>query len=672
MIKAPYNFVPLYKDVFFPNWANEISQDIPFSDGISGSIKLKITAETPIFVRNGHTREDADEKNDNYKSFSKTDDGQFFIPATSIKGCIRNVLEIMSFGKMTRMSNNRYSIRDLQLKKYLSYFQNMDVHCGWMTKQGEQITITDNGIPRRISHKDIDSKFQTDFCTIFSNQDLLKDDSKRSALYKYRLIKKNSQLVYKFKELPLNSKNPSDERIRVVFDDDGKEGTVVFTGQSDLRREGIKKADGTNTKATGKFYEFVFFKECISSYTLNSEEENGLYEDFCFVYKKSEEWKYWKKKMDEGESVPIFFSVKDKKLLHFGLSYLYKLPFNKRIKEYLPEGHKKVDMDLCECIFGKVGQKNSLKGRVQFSNAFCIKGKPFDKVVDPYMGSPKPTYYPIYLRQNGINGDMVDKNGVGVCFTTMLDENARLKGWKRYPIQEDWQEDFQIQKGQEDNTNPFYPMSVGSEFTSFIRIFNLRRNELGALLNAIELRPDYYHSIGFAKAYGYGKISIKIEEVSGFDISECLSLKHDFQNMMEQQITNYMKSPQMKELLSMMHVQDTITPLEYMELDDFVKYKKQHLKEDKNQCFGEYLQDYSELIKKEKTEQKSVEIVAEAVVSLWDKRYKQARLIEGKDKNTKLLDVADYKIKLKTGDKIEVRKIMNSGNVIKLIFIRKL
>ncbi len=54
MIRSPYNFVPVSDKVFFPDWADQISHDIPFSDGISGKITLEIEAQTPIFVRNGH------------------------------------------------------------------------------------------------------------------------------------------------------------------------------------------------------------------------------------------------------------------------------------------------------------------------------------------------------------------------------------------------------------------------------------------------------------------------------------------------------------------------------------------------------------------------------------------------------------------------------------------
>ena len=40
IIKAPFNFVTLSDKVFFPEWADKISQDIPFSDGLSGTINL--------------------------------------------------------------------------------------------------------------------------------------------------------------------------------------------------------------------------------------------------------------------------------------------------------------------------------------------------------------------------------------------------------------------------------------------------------------------------------------------------------------------------------------------------------------------------------------------------------------------------------------------------------
>ena len=153
MIKAPYNFVPLENKAFYPSWANHISQDIPFEDGVSGSIEYTIEAKTPIFVRNGYTdREHPD------STFSKTHDGKFFIPGTSIKGEIRNVLEILSFGKMTQVQDARFGIRDLSNNPEGRFYRQkiQNVHCGWLYKRlaedgSVEYLINDCGTPGRIA-----------------------------------------------------------------------------------------------------------------------------------------------------------------------------------------------------------------------------------------------------------------------------------------------------------------------------------------------------------------------------------------------------------------------------------------------------------------------------------------------------------------------------------------
>ena len=204
-IHAPFNFVPLTDKVFFPIWANQISHDVPFEDGTSGVLKLKITAETPVFVRNGHTKQDAEEKNDTFTSFSKSPDGQFFIPASSLKGSIRNVFEILSFSKMSKIDNKRYSIRDLHLKGYMNSLTQDDVRCGWLSidKENGKITITDHGVPFRISHQQIDKFCGTNFCDIFSRG--LRDADK-TAEFKYNKFGKKEIKGYQFIELPPNPK----------------------------------------------------------------------------------------------------------------------------------------------------------------------------------------------------------------------------------------------------------------------------------------------------------------------------------------------------------------------------------------------------------------------------------------------------------------------------------
>jgi hypothetical protein len=164
---------------------------------------------------------------------------------------------------------------------------------------------------------------------------------------------------------------------------------------------------------------------------------------------------------------------------------------------------------------------------------------------------------------------------------------------------------------------------------------------------------------------------MEITKVSGYDMADIDTLKKEFVKYMSDRIPDYEKSPQIKELNAMMHEQNLTIPLEYMNLKEFVDCKKQHFKEDRHQTFGEYLQNYSALIKKEISSPKSGTLMTEATVSCFDRGIKQARLIEGKNKQSLQLDI-DYKIKLKLGDKIQVKKIMNGGNVIRLVFVKKI
>ena len=124
--QSPYAFVPVSEHVIFPDWANRVSQDIPFSNGQDGELKLTITALSPLFIRDGGKPDRANPQN-KADNFFQTADGTFCIPGSSLKGMLRNVLEIASFSKMSRVSDRRYAIRDLNLKKYISQFVNTNL-----------------------------------------------------------------------------------------------------------------------------------------------------------------------------------------------------------------------------------------------------------------------------------------------------------------------------------------------------------------------------------------------------------------------------------------------------------------------------------------------------------------------------------------------------------------
>ncbi len=556
-IKAPFNFVPVSEKVFFPDWADQISHDIPFSDGESGELELTITAHSPIFVRNGHTKKDAEEKNDQYKSFSRDCQDNYFIPATSIKGAIRNVLEIMSFGKMDSISNSRFAIRDLDNRQ--DYMNKMKkIHSGWLTKTEDLLTISDRDVPFYISHKELDNYFRTNLVPFFSKQENLDEQTNRLASFKYRIFEGNDLNVH-FEQI-----SNENGKIRVKINDQSKsQGKVVFTGQFGVRK---KEYDLKKEKDiwSGKFYEFIFRDKEIGSFPFN--EEHDVWKDFKFIYKDSEDWEYWEEKLTRGESIPVFFRVDDDKIESFGLSYLYKLPYNKRIKDCLPGDQNNEGLaDLADCIFGIIGD-SSLKGRIQFGHAFLSGKNGNTNALEPLMGSPKASYFPMYLQQKGNNGIVENK-----AYNTYASYSAFLKGWKRYPVHKSVSPFTEITENQRKNVSPFIPVLPPAKFTSKIKFHNLKKVELGALIYAITFNdPDAFHSLGFCKPYGYGKVKMTIKGLEHYQ-----NHIEKFIEVMSVFVENWIDSPQIQELMLMAKISEKQgSRLEYMELPEFAKAKK--------------------------------------------------------------------------------------------------
>jgi hypothetical protein len=245
-----------------------------------------------------------------------------------------------------------------------------------------------------------------------------------------------------------------------------------------------------------------------------------------------------------------------------------------------------------------------------------------------------------------------------------MSDKARLNGWKRYPVREEPMK-FEIPEGQNDNVNPFIPFKKDSEFKCLIRYHNLKKVEIGALLKAICFNNRGFHSIGFAKPYGYGKVKITatITSNSIFTKEEYLSA---FTTLMQSHNPDYTKSKELRELNLMSEPQETKSPLEYMKLSDFVDCKRQKRNPTTRELeqTGNYLEYYSNLIKQRPTTSERKD--AEAIVTLVAGPVVKAKLLEGKDMTPKILKV-DGK-RPKEGNKIIVEVIRKGGNIDYFIF----
>ena len=548
IIKAPYNFVPLEEIAFYPEWANHISQDIPFEDGVSGRIEYTITAKTPIYVRNGQKQEDKPENRDN--TFSHTSDGKYFIPGTSIKGEIRSVLEILSFGKMTQVQDSRFGIRDLGAGPEGARYRNLikNVFCGWLKKDGDKYILEDCGKPGRISPEEIDRHFHSSLKDFDLNLRLgtsntgnsKEDDEKlRSSYKKYDLL----NLITSFDDdrsalnvdclegkFQFDAEDDFGKKF-YKYDNQGEDGTLILTGQPSKRRQDQRG------NWTGKYYEFIFF-----AHKKTIQVDGNVIDDFLTIHKNNYDFKHlWRDRLNFGERIPVFYIKDDKYIVQaIGLAYMFRYPTANFIKGAIPASlQSSCHKDLAECMFGTESEcLGALKGRVFFSSAFAEGQPQCLELKESTLSSPKASFGPLYV-----------KGG------TWDDSNARIKGRKRYPVRNNvWNNE----QGNEKTSCRFIPLKEGTKFTGTVRFHNLKIEEYGALLAALTFNGhnECSHSIGEAKPLGYGKVKIDITKIDAVNIVTDTRLEKDtaldsFRDMMSRFYPQWETSNSLTELYAM-------------------------------------------------------------------------------------------------------------------------
>ena len=98
MTHAPYAFVPLSAWVYQPEWADRVSHDRPMPDGWSGTIEIDIKAITPLLI--GAERRKPDENGPTTVLPFVLPDGRAAIPGSSLRGMLRNIIQIAAFGQI--------------------------------------------------------------------------------------------------------------------------------------------------------------------------------------------------------------------------------------------------------------------------------------------------------------------------------------------------------------------------------------------------------------------------------------------------------------------------------------------------------------------------------------------------------------------------------------------
>lgn len=550
MITAPYNFVPLNKEVFYPSWADKVSHDVPFLDGESGEIDISITAKTPIFIRN-HSEDKSNPSKEFCHFINENGAKEYYIPGSSFKGMIRSVLEILSFSKI-QIDEDKYKdvfgVRDMTKQKLLVGGAN---GCGFLIKKEDGYFIEDCGKILTISHFDLQKQFN-----YIKKLENAKNKYEKFGINEIKFETYQKMMDVRGKQIP--------KLMAKLSNDSSKIGTLVFTGNiGNKKHEFIFKTNG-NTLALDK----------------------KVYKNFSKVYLENEDsidGQFWKSKFKKENKVPIFYIKENDKIKHIGLTQLFKIAYNKSILEASKQDTEDNKIDLAQTIFGYVNKEKNeaLKGRVQVSN-FKSTTQRFENQVDAILGTPNPTYYPNYIRQTDINGNYVNN------YITLMDNNAQISGWKRYPLHSTIMPSI----GGNDNDSVkshFIPLKSETKFKGKIRFHNLKKAEIGALISAITFHGQNekcMHNIGMAKSLGYGKIEINIEE-KGLKFNQKDYLE-EFENTILKQIPIWRESSQLRELFAMANISSkTNDELSYQLLENpNPKYELNKRNPEKNDFTG--------------------------------------------------------------------------------------
>lgn len=488
-VRAPYNFIPLSDKILLPY---DSVESLPAHDRIDPSLKtgdicVTMVADTPVFVSDG-------DKNDPH--FFRGSNGKYMIPGSTIRGMVRENMQILGFGLMRpgedlediqiyfRDFASASGSRDDPLKKY---------YCAALgIKQMPMPSGRPKAIPQLVK------------------SGYLKKEKGKYKIYpskgSYMLVRRDHPGVRCFGTEDARTENvyyrAEGDRVKEIRPAVGEKnglrrGTLLYTGKPvrSWNRQTGRLEDHPN-----HLYLIPEADWSAQPLTLDEDDVLSYMEDFekrRNVLGRNRN--FWNLPL-EGREKPVFY-VQYEGHVYFGMSRFLRIGYRYPLSCGLPESHKAgMDkLDFPRAILGYVSKNSgSYRSRVSFGD-FAADGEAYEMPpISMILGEPKPSYYPGYV----VGGKHYNH------------EDFRLRGYKQYWLKE--------VEATDDNGKPraattIRPLPRGTKFSGTIRYKNLTEAELGLLLWCLRLEKGCYQSVGMAKPYGYGRMRLTIDAIKEFE-----------------------------------------------------------------------------------------------------------------------------------------------------------
>ncbi|GBD96758.1 MAG TPA: TIGR03986 family CRISPR-associated RAMP protein [Nitrospirae bacterium] len=517
--KAPYNFVPLNQRVVE-------AERIPafnayHKDRYTGWIDLHIETKTPLYIRDTLNQEEIKEQEESERFINSdffSPGGNYKIPGSSIRGMIRTLVEITSYGKFGSFDNRNLYFRGLAdrsnlRKEYQSKMSSFNkeqkrmqykMNAGFIYKDGFKYFIKPAAGFKQILKKEAVKKIQ-EAGMVYENFQFYKLNKEYIVVSGGMPNKKREWVIYPSvsnDEIPVpeidigNYKNDANrsEQVPDLIERAKIEEVpcfyVVWTDK--LGRDRVSFGH------TGMFR---------LSYNLSIKEHipESLIAKGCKLTKDRANW-------IEEDGIPdsVINKIKTLGTNEFVLdNYARKIDAILKNFNY-PDDYKKVILkhtyisDIAEAIFGN---EFLFAGRIYFEDAVLAPGQDnimMEESIPKVLSSPKPTTFQHYLVQKS---DKINN-------LAHYNSSTAIRGNKLYwhKSGDNWQEidNDKIKKNEKIFTR-IKPVNPETKFTSKVRFENLSKVELGALLFSLDLPEGSFHKLGMGKPLGLGSIEITPE-----------------------------------------------------------------------------------------------------------------------------------------------------------------
>lgn len=559
MASAPYNFVPLPETVVtVASSADELpDHHRSYEERVSGFFGVSLTTMSPLYIRCGQPKESyskeappldfatpSSKKNDDRARFFHTHDSSLpVIPGSSLRGMLRNLLEIVSYGKMERITDKQLFFRtvdDSAVGKLYGSRMTNKVKSGFLIQREDSYFIKPCDFVRAKAG------------SLPQNRHLGSGPNKRP------------DWQYQYKPVWIDNTTPRNDNraaaAQVKFEQDSalREGRLVITGDVPGKTKEfvflIPAADITEIPVTEKIID-----------QFHDDDQLTQWQERAFPKDQPQPSSGFRRRNGllmsnvRGWEQPIFY-VEDEqgRLVFIGRAGMFRLPYKNSPKDLVPEALRRPeDIDFADAMFGFVRTKDDVvemkrrgmkaakqgdkllafAGRVSVTEATLAPSQEVKNLwlsdapmIPKILGSPKPTAFQHYLVQKqpdykeglshydsaseatAIRGfkqywHQGAENGVDISeFKRMIDESAEA----RQKIAE------QSRKNEPDTQHTLIrPLRPDVQFTFRVYFENLSREELGALcwiLHPVGVDgKQYCHKLGMGKALGMGSVCLEAQ-----------------------------------------------------------------------------------------------------------------------------------------------------------------